>query len=270
MTRLVIIGAAGRMGRRLVSLALEDAELGLAGAIERPGHPLLGQDVGILVTGQPAGVAFSCDLAKVLPEADVVIDFSAASAALPNTEATLAAGKAVVLGTTGLTTDDKARLRLLAGHTGRLVVAPNFSVGVNALFALCRQAAAILGEDYAVEIVEMHHDEKKDAPSGTAERLGEVIAEARAWDYQKDTAHGRYGMVGARPRRQIGMHSLRGGDVVGDHTVIFATGGERIELSHKAGSRDTFVRGALRAAKFIHAAKPGIYDMGDVLGLPKV
>ena len=155
----------------------------------------------------------------------------------------------------------------MAEKGARIVFAPNMSIGVNLLFHLCRQVAAILDEDYDIEVVEMHHNQKKDAPSGTAVRLAEILCEARGLDYNNDVRHGREGITGARTKHEIGMHALRGGDVVGDHTVIFATTGERIELTHKASSRDTFARGALRAVRFLADAKPGLYDMQDVLKL---
>ena len=173
----------------------------------------------------------------------------------------------MVLGTTTITPGERQKLRILAERGGKLVVAGNMSVGVNLLYKLAGEAAKTLGEAYNVEIVEMHHNQKKDAPSGTAARLAEVVCEARNWDPAEVLKYGRSGVIGERPDREIGMHSLRGGDVVGDHTVIFAINGERVELTHKASSRDTFARGALRAAEFLSAAAPGMYDMQDVLGL---
>ena len=267
MTRVIIIGAAGRMGRRLIALLAEDSQLRLAGAIEAPGHALLGQDAGVVAGVAPLKVPLTADLNAALALGDVTIDFSAAEAVVGNVRAALAAQRACVIGTTGLSDAALAELRALADGGGRIVQAPNMSVGVNLLFSLCEQVARVLGEDYDIEIVEMHHNQKRDAPSGTAKALAEGIAAARGLDYARDTVHGRQGLVGARPRRQIGMHALRGGDVVGDHTVVFAAQGERIELTHRAGSRDTFARGALRAAKFIAKAKPGLYDMRAVLGL---
>lgn len=264
MLKLAIVGAAGRMGRRLVSLAAADSELACVGAVD---VTQVGEDAGVLAGVGTQGVPVVDSLEDVLPTADVIIDFSAATSALPNARLAVAAGRAIVIGTTGLPDADKAELAALADAGGRLVFAPNFSVGINLLFALVRHAATVLGDAYDIEIVEMHHNQKKDAPSGTAERLGEIAAAARGLDYATETAHGRQGMLGPRPQREIGMHSLRGGDVVGEHNVIFATGGERLELGHRASSRDTFARGALRAAKFLATAKPGLYDMQAVLGL---
>jgi 4-hydroxy-tetrahydrodipicolinate reductase len=266
-TRVVILGAAGRMGRMLVAGALHDPELALAGAIELAGSPFLGQDAAT-VAGLPAcGVRITDDLAAALQGADAVIDFTAAEAAVPNAIAATQADCAAVIGTTGLSAAVRAALSKLASDGARIVCAPNMSVGVNLLFHLCDLVARRLGPDYDIEVVEMHHNQKKDAPSGTAVRLGEILAGAAGLDYATDVRHGREGLPGPRTKREIGMHAVRGGDVVGDHTVIFAATGERVELTHKASSRETFAKGALRAAKFLRQAPPGLYDMQDVLGL---
>ena len=266
MIRTVIVGAAGRMGRRLVALTAEDAELKLTAAIEAAGNPLLGQDAGTLAGVRALGVPVTADLRQAAAAADVVIDFSSREVAVANAKTVLGAGGALVLGTTGLTEADKAAV-FAAARGGRLIYAPNFSVGMNLMFAVAAQMAKVLGDDYDVEIVEIHHNQKVDAPSGSAVRLAEGIAAARGLDYARDTVHGRRGQVGKRRQAEIGMHAVRGGDVVGDHTVMFATGGERLELTHRASSRDTFAKGALRAAKFLAAAKPGTYEMRQVLGL---
>lgn len=267
MTRLVIIGAAGRMGRRLVALALADDAIELVGAVDMAGSPAIGQDAGIIAGVAECGVRICTDIAAAAQSANAIIDFSAAETAVANARIAVANDCGFVLGTTGLPEADRAALAALAADGGRIVAAPNMSVGVNVLFQLAGQVARTLGAAYDIEIVEMHHNQKKDAPSGTAVRLGEVCAEARALDYATQTAHGREGMVGARPRDEIGMHTLRGGDVVGEHTVIFATQGERIELTHRAASRDTFAMGALRAAEYLVRAAPGMHSMADVLGL---
>ncbi|MBQ4106328.1 MAG: 4-hydroxy-tetrahydrodipicolinate reductase [Lentisphaeria bacterium] len=263
--KVTVIGAAGRMGRRLVAHILEASDMQLAGAIEYAGSPFIGQDAGVLAGVQPAGVAISSDLAAVLDVSDAVIDF-ATGHVIEDVTAAVKAGCSAVVGTTALTAEMKSQLAGLSADGGRLVVASNMSVGVNLLFKLAAEAARLL-DGYDIEIVEMHHNQKKDAPSGTAVRLAEIICESTGRDYDTDVRHGREGMVGARTAREIGMHALRGGDVVGDHTVVFAVGGERVELTHKASSRDTFVMGALRAVRFLAAAKPGLYDMQDVLGL---
>jgi 4-hydroxy-tetrahydrodipicolinate reductase len=268
MLKVVIVGAAGRMGQRLVALTLSDPELELAGAVESDGHPAAGRDAGQTAGVTACGVPIDTDIATALTRgADVVIDFSTPKDAVANARAAASVNAAAVIGTTGISEADRAVLRRL-GEKMRLVLAPNMSVGVNLLFQLSEQVARALGEDYDIEVVEMHHNQKQDAPSGTAERLGEILAEARGWDYSVDTTHGREGLLGPRPKRQIGMHALRGGDVVGEHHVIFATEGERVELVHRASSRDGFAKGALRAAKFLHQSEQaGCFTMRDVLGL---
>ena len=266
MIKTVVVGAAGRMGRRLVANIMASETLELAGALEYAQSPFLGQDAGIVAGCGESGVKITADCAKAFEGADAVIDF-ATGGVIESARTAVKAGCAIVIGTTALSPEDKTELAKLAKAGGRIVSAYNMSVGVNLLFKLVKEAATILGLDYDVEIVEMHHNQKKDAPSGTAVRLAEMVCEARGWDYDADVRHGREGLVGARTKHEIGMHSLRGGDVVGDHTVMFATGGERIELTHKASSRDTFVKGALRAVEFLANAKPGLYDMQDVLGL---
>jgi 4-hydroxy-tetrahydrodipicolinate reductase len=266
MIKVAIVGAAGRMGRMLVSQVLKDPELTLSGALEYSGHPLLGQDAGTVAGEGACGVKICCDIEKVLAESDAAIDFTAPEATMHFAAKAAAGGVHLVIGTTGLSLEQKESLQELSRNGAHIVFAPNMSIGVNLLFSLCAKVAPIL-EDYDIEVVEMHHNQKKDAPSGTAERLGEILAKARGLDYATDTRHGRVGLVGARTKKEIGMHSLRGGDVVGDHTVIFATQGERIELTHKASSRETFAKGAVRAVKFLAGTKPGFYDMQDVLGL---
>lgn len=267
MLRVIIQGAAGRMGRMLVQQVLNDRELTLVAAIETDTCPLLGQDAATVAGLKPCGVVITSDLDAALPNADAIIDFTTPTATRQIAAKAAARGVAHAIGTTGLNDDDKAQLRALAANGAKIVFAPNMSVGVNLLFALCAKVTPLLGVDYDIEVVEMHHNKKQDAPSGTAVRLGEILAQARGLSYQKNTHHGRVGMIGPRPKNEIGMHALRGGDVVGDHTVIFAAEGERIELTHKASSRETFAKGAIRAIKFLATAKPGLYDMQDVLNL---
>ena len=254
------------MGRRLVANVMENANFSLAGAIEYAGSPLLGADAGEVAGCGKAGVPITSDLATSLENTDVMICFSNAGA-FGCAELAVKRGVAAVVGTTTLTPEERRKMRDFAAEGGRIVLAGNMSVGVNLLYKLVGEATRILGEAYDVEIVEMHHNQKKDAPSGTAARLAEVVCEARNWDPAEVLKYGRSGVIGERPRREIGMHSLRGGDVVGDHTVVFSVNGERVELTHKASSRDTFARGALRAAEFLTHAAPGFYDMQDVLGL---
>jgi 4-hydroxy-tetrahydrodipicolinate reductase len=245
MTRLIITGARGQMGRTLVECAARIPTLQITGQVD------LGDR-----------------LEDVIAQGDVVIDFS-----FHNTTAGVAAlaakhGKALVIGTTGHLDDEKKAIRSHAA-TVPMVWASNFSTGVNTLFWLVRKAAEILGPGFDLEVVEMHHRLKKDAPSGTAATLSEILAEVRKVQLKEVLRHGRQGITGERTSAEIGMHSLRGGDVVGDHTVMFSANGERLELTHKASSRQTFANGALRAAEWVHGRKPGIYDMQDVLGLKK-
>lgn len=268
MIRVIVSGAAGRMGRRLVANVMAAEDMELAGALEFPASPDLGKDAGVLAGVKEAGVKISSDLGALLEKADAVIDFSTGPV-VENAKLAVSKNCAVVIGTTALSDEEKSELRKLAEKGGRIVQAPNMSVGVNLLFHLAREVTKVLGEGYDIEIVEMHHNQKKDAPSGTAARLAEIIAETKKLSYEKDVKHGRQGIPGARTPNEIGMHALRGGDVVGDHTVIFATEGERIELTHKASSRDTFAKGAVRAVRFLYSAKSGFYDMQDVLNLSK-
>lgn len=261
---ICMAGACGRMGRRILELAVAEG-LGIGGAIDVP--QVSGTELIIgSESGNPRTVRVSSDAAAELAASDVLIDFTVAEACIGNVSAAAAAGKPAVVGTTGLNDAQKAELEAMSRRIP-IVHAPNMSVGVNLLFKLTSEVASILGLDYNVEIVETHHNQKKDSPSGTAVRLAERAAEALGLSYAKDTVHGREGMVGARPRPEIGMHAVRGGDVVGDHTVYFIGQGERIELTHRAHNRDNFARGSLRAARFVLDAKPGLYDMQDVLGL---
>jgi 4-hydroxy-tetrahydrodipicolinate reductase len=255
------------MGRMFVQYIDAAEDLELAGATEVPGSPFVGQDAGSVAGVGELGVAIVDSVDAALGNTDAVIDFTAPVNTLACAPKAVAAGAAVVIGTTGMTDADKAEVTKLVAQGGRIVMAPNMSVGVNLLFSLCAKVAPLLADDYDIEVVEMHHNRKKDAPSGTAERLGQILAESTGRSYADDTVHGRVGQVGARTKREIGMHALRGGDVVGDHTVIFATDGERVELTHKASSRETFAKGAIRAVRFLADAQPGVYDMQDVLGL---
>ncbi len=266
MIRVTVMGAAGRMGRRLVANIAEAEDMTLAGAVEIANSPFIGQDAGEVAGCGKLGVAITGNAAEAVAASDAVIHFATGSVA-ETAELAVKNNAAMIIGTTALPAEEKEKIKTLAEQGGRIVLSYNMSVGVNLLFHLVAEAAKQLGDDYDIEIVEMHHNQKKDAPSGTAVRLAEVVCEATGRDYEKDVVHGREGIVGARTRREIGMHALRGGDVVGDHTVVFATVGERVELTHKASSRDTFVKGALRAVRFLAAAEPGMYDMQDVLNL---
>lgn len=262
---LRIIGAAGRMGRMLVAAACE-AGLKVASATEIDGSPFLGQDAGVLAGVGELGVKIT-DAANA-PAADIVIDFTFHGAVPGNIRAAIESGaKGYVLGTTGLTPEEKDVVKDAAGKLP-VVWAPNFSLGVNVILDLVKRAAAILDDTYDVEIVEMHHRHKKDAPSGTALGLAEAAAAGRGVKLDDAAIYGREGIIGERPQGEIAIHALRGGDVVGDHTVIFAADGERVEIGHKASSRSAFAKGAMRAAKWLYSGHdPAIYNMRDVLGL---
>jgi 4-hydroxy-tetrahydrodipicolinate reductase len=263
--KLCIAGAGGRMGQRLLALAAADETFLIAGALERADHPSVGQDIGARI-GLEAPLVVSSDVTECIANCDVMTDFTTPEATLEHLAAAVKAQKAIVIGTTGFTDEQTAKLQDMAARIPA-VVAANMSLGVNALFALTDSAAQMLGEDFDLEIVEAHHRLKKDAPSGTARRLAEILAQRRGLKAGDSFRHGREGIVGVRPADEIGVHAVRGGDIVGDHTVVFAGLGERIELIHRAHSRDTFVRGALVAAKFVVKQKPGVYSMQQVLGL---
>jgi 4-hydroxy-tetrahydrodipicolinate reductase len=264
---VAIAGSGGRMGQTLIDAVLAAPDLTLTGALEISGSALLGRDVGER-SGRATGVAITADPAAGVRNADVLIDFTRPEGTLAYLAACAAAKVGAVIGTTGLSAGDKEAMRELARGIP-IVFAPNMSVGVNVLIKLVEVAAQRLGDDYDVEIVEMHHRHKVDAPSGTALSLGEAAATALSRDLGSVGVYARHGVTGARPGRAIGFASLRGGDVVGDHTVIFAGDGERIELTHRAGSRANFAQGALRAARFVALKRkePRLYDMQDVLGL---
>lgn len=240
--RVLLVGAKGRMGQAVTATA------GVANA----------EIVACVNRGE--------DIAKQASECDVVVDFSHAKATGAICRACLKAKKPLVVGTTGHSNKERGLLEK-ASKRIPVMFSPNFSVGINALFWLTRKAAELLGSDFDLEIVEMHHRSKKDAPSGTAKRLAKILSDVRNLDYETNVAHGRKGLVGKRPRAQIGMHAIRGGDVICDHTVMFAGQGERMELVHKASSRETFALGALRAAHWLIGRRPGFYSMQDVLEL---
>ena len=262
-TPVTIHGAAGRMGRRLVALAVEDQGLTLAGAVEQKGHELLGQDAGTIAGLGPQGVA----LADALPDGpSVVIDFTIPAATRAILDACIRRRCGIVIGTTGLTDDDHRHIDD-AAHTIPVMQAPNMSLGVNLLFALAAQVARQLGDDYDIEIVEAHHRFKVDAPSGTALGIAKAICDATGKDMKTDLVHGRSGSDVPRKRGEIGMHALRTGDVVGRHTASFGTLGEELQLTHIASTRDVFARGALRAARWLDGKPAGRYGMKDVLGL---
>lgn len=264
MLRLAVAGAGGRMGRTLIELIAAAPDLELGAAIEHAAAPSLGQDAGTLAGVGPLGVAVASDLAAVVEHFDTLIDFTTPQATLGHLACCRRARKSVVIGTTGF---DSRQAIEDAARDIPLVFAPNMSVGVNLCFKLIADAARVLGDDFDVEVIEAHHRHKVDAPSGTALRMGEILARTLSRDMERDAVYGRQGQTGPRQRDAIGFATIRGGDIVGDHTVLFAGDGERVEITHRASSRKTFATGALRAARWLVGRGAGRYDMQDVLGL---
>lgn len=268
MVQVAIHGAAGRMGQSIAAVLNEDLEATLVAAMDRDGSELIGQDMGALSGAAPSGVFVTSDVEEFLGNVEVVIDFSVAAATaklLP-----ICAGQHIpmVIGTTGLDATTRAGLERAAERVP-IVFAPNYSQGVNALYFLAARATELLGPEFDAEIVEIHHRHKVDSPSGTAVRLGEVVAEAKQLDPERAVTHGRSGQVGARPLEEVGVLALRGGDVVGEHTLYLVGEGERIELTHRATDRSIFARGAVRAARWVVGQPAGLYDMADVMGIPR-
>ena len=263
--RIAIAGSAGRMGRALLEAVAQSADFRLKSALERHDSPFVGKDAGEII-GAPNGVMISSDLEAALSGCDVLVDFTRPEGTMQHVDVCLRHGVKMIVGTTGLTDEDRARIKVAANKTA-IVVAPNMSVGVNLVFRLLDVAARVLAEGYDVEIVEAHHRHKVDAPSGTALRMGEVIASALDRDLKSCAVYGREGVTGERNPETIGFSTIRGGDMVGDHTAMFAGIGERVEITHKASSRATFAIGALRAARFVADKDYGLFDMQDVLGL---
>jgi len=266
MVRIAVAGAAGRMGRRICALASEHEGIKLAGAFEMAGHPMLGSDAGEAAGVGRLDVKITGSISDVLGQSDVVVDFTHPEATLSNIRAASSSGKAMVIGTTGLKGDNIKEIEKLAANIP-CVVASNMSLGVNLLLKVLGDIASALGDDYDVEIIEAHHRHKKDAPSGTALMMARAVASALGRDLEKSAVFARHGMVGERTRKEIGIQAIRAGDIVGEHAVIFGGMGERIEVHHKVSSRDTFARGALRAALWVKGKSPGLYDMQDVLDL---
>jgi 4-hydroxy-tetrahydrodipicolinate reductase len=262
--KVAVAGAGGRMGRTLVELILDAGDLTLAGAIEAGGHPAIGQDAA--GAGRASGVRVSADAAAVIAGAECVIDFSAPAATLAHLDLCAKSRVPMVIGTTGFSAEQRERIAAASGPIP-VVMAPNMAVGVNVVFKLAETAARVLGDAYDVEIIEAHHRHKADAPSGTALRLGEIVARALGRDLQRSAVHGRRGNTGERDPKTIGFHAVRGGDIVGEHTVMFAGEGERVELIVRSTSRATYAAGALRACRFLRGRPAGLYDMQDVLGL---
>ncbi|HEY6721681.1 MAG TPA: 4-hydroxy-tetrahydrodipicolinate reductase [Burkholderiales bacterium] len=253
------------MGRALIEAVLGSRDLKLAAALEAPGSPVIGKDAGEF-TGQSCGVKIAADFVNEIAKGDCLIDFTRPEATLAHMEQCVKKGVRMVIGTTGFSARENERIAAATGKIA-IVLAPNMSAGVNLAFRLAETAAHTLGDTYDVEIVEAHHRHKVDAPSGTALKFGEVVARALGRDLARTAVHGRKGEVGERDPKSIGFHALRGGDIVGEHTVMFAGEGERLEITVRSASRATYALGALRAARFLKEKEPGLYDMQDVLGL---
>ncbi len=263
--KLVVVGAAGRMGRRIVALAVESGEFDIIGAVEKQGHPDIGKDAGLI-----AGVgAINIELADVFTAGgDVAIDFSLPESIDKTVDYCLENKAALVSGTTGLNEKQREKIEAASEKTP-IIYGTNMSVGMNVLFNLVGKVTTMLGDEYDIEIIEQHHRFKKDAPSGSALTLAENICEATGREINESLTHGRSGRDTLRQKGAIGMHAVRAGDIVGVHSVIFGTLGETVTLNHTANSRDTFVRGALRAAKWLVGKEPGLYSMTDVMGIEK-
>jgi 4-hydroxy-tetrahydrodipicolinate reductase len=265
MAKLIVSGAAGRMGRLLVSMIAADSQHILVGALEADAAGVNGRDAGEVAGTGKLSVAITTDYTFIARPDTVTLDFTNAEASLGHLEVAAETGAAIVVGSTGFTPEQDARARQL-GHRTRTVIAPNMSVGINVLMKITAEVAAILA-NFDAEVLEIHHRTKIDAPSGTALALARTIAEARKLEFLPNAIFGREGITGVRPRETIGVLALRAGDAVGDHTVIFGGQGERLELTHRAQSRESLARGALRAATWLEHQKPGVYSMRDVLGL---
>ena len=266
MIKTIIAGAGGRMGGRIVQLINETQDMTVVGAFEKPGHPSVGKDLGEWLGLGNKGLPIVSDLKQVIDQGEVIIDFTFHSASLENLRTAAARKKPMVIGSTGFTSGEMEEIKTLCQSVPCLL-APNMSVGVNVLFKVVGDVAKALGEGFDIEILEVHHNLKKDAPSGTAMKLAQVLAQARSQDLDKVAVYERKGIIGERKPEEIGIQTFRAGDIIGEHTVLFGGLGERIEIIHRAHSRDTFVRGALRAARWIIGQKNGLYDMHDVLGL---
>ncbi len=262
--KAIVVGAAGKMGGRVIHIIKETPSVKLFRAIERPDHPLVGMDIGDVIGLGKMGVILESSLKK--GGGDVIINFSNPQTSLESLEFAKGAGLAIVIGTTGLNSEQMNKVKGLSKNV-RCVLAPNMSVGVNVMFRIVQEVAKVLGPEYDIEILEAHHRLKKDSPSGTAVKLGELISSSIGRDFGKVGVYGRKGMVGERTKDEIGMQVIRAGDIVGEHTVLFGGIGERLEITHRAHSRDNFARGAVRAALWVVNQPNGLYDMQDVLGL---
>ncbi len=266
MIKIGVAGAAGKMGGRISVLSGEYEGIQLAGVFERKGHKDIGSDIGVLTGSGQSGLELRSGIDEIIGDVDLIIDFTSIESTKENLRVAAEKGRAMVIGTTGFTKDDMKEIGPLA-ESIPCVMASNMSLGVNLLLKVLREVASVLGDEYDIEIIEAHHRLKKDAPSGTALKIAQVIADAVNRDLEEVAVYERKGMIGARRRKEIGIQTIRAGDIVGEHTVMFGGLGERIEITHKASSRDTFARGALKAALWLAGKPAGLYDMQDVLGL---
>jgi 4-hydroxy-tetrahydrodipicolinate reductase len=266
MVKAIVTGAGGKMGGRIICLMKSEEGIDLAAAVERNDHPAAGRDVGEILGLGKQGIVVESDFNACIAKGDVAIDFTSHVASVQHLEIAAQRQQPIVIGSTGFSAEEMEKIRSLA-QSVPCVLAPNMSVGVNVLFKVLKIVAEILGDDYDVEILEAHHHLKKDAPSGTAMKMAQIIAEALGRDLDKVGVYERKGLIGERSQKEIGIQTLRAGDIVGEHTVLFGAVGERLELIHRAHSRDNFAKGAIRAAKWVVEQKPGLYDMQDVLGL---
>lgn len=266
MVKLVVTGAAGRMGRSIINVIRETGDAELAAAVERSGHGDIGKDAGEVAGSGKTGIKLTDNFEKAIRKADCIIDFTFPEATMHHLDIALKNDIAMVIGTTGFSHHQRERLKDV-GNKLRIIAAPNMSVGINLLLKVVSDMAKVLGKDYDIEIIEAHHRMKKDAPSGTAMRLAEVLAYSLNRDLDKVAVYERHGIIGERKSDEIGIQTIRAGDIVGDHTIIFGGMGERMEITHRAQSRETFARGAVRAAQWVVKQPKGLYDMQDVLGL---
>ena len=266
MLNMIVSGASGRMGSRIIALSREMDDIKLTVALERKDHEESGKDIGQVIGIGAINIKITDSITDMSEKGDVLVDFSSPSATIECLKSLSDKPMPVVIGTTGFSKDEIEYIKLYAQNTP-CVFAPNMSVGVNLLLKVLSDIAKVTGDDYDVEIIEAHHRLKKDAPSGTAMKMAQVLASALNRNLEDTAVYSRHGLIGERTQKEIGIQTIRAGDIVGEHTVIFGGLGERIEITHKASSRDTFARGALKAAQWVHKQTPGLYDMQDVLGL---
>ena len=264
MIQVIVCGGCGKMGSKVAQLIYQNKNMALTGIIESPSYPGIGKDWGMSLGLGETGIFIKDDLEEIIQNADQIIEFTNPQVSLKHLEVVSKYKKAMIMGTTGFLPEETEKIKNLAYHIPFLL-SPNMSLGVNLLFKLAAEVASILNDDYDIEIVEAHHRFKKDAPSGTAKKLAQEIAQAKGINLNEVAIYGREGIIGERKKGEIGIHSIRGGDIAGEHTVMFTALGERLELSHKAHSRDTFAHGTIQAIKFMEGKSPGFYEMKDVL-----